>query len=275
MGKLIVFWSPWHGQAKVTASMGAIASTLHHQTKESVVMTHTQFGMADLEGMFNFRMEEEKRRTLYESFGLSSLVLRFKQSWLTDEIVEQALLPVTASTNLYLLPGTTQSAEVVRETDAEAVLHTILARDLKKSNEWVFVDASSGDNSLTKKLVDSADAVVVTLSQNVATWDRYFDEEGWLFEKKNIFYILGGYDQESRFNKRNFIRMYSDYVSDENVGVIPYNVGFMDAISLGSVARFLYANESVHKKDSNYYFVQECKVTAEKLKEFVEKGGAD
>lgn len=269
MGKLVVFWSPWHGQAKVTASMCAIGLQCNRLRKERVVMTHSQFGMSDLEGMFG-RMDKYRRRLLYDNSGLSAAVLRFKQARLTEDSIEQCMIPVT-STGLYLLPGTQQDSGMARESDTTDIIYTLLARDIPKCYDWTLVDVLSGPNALSMKLIDVADAVVVTLSQNVATWEGFFESVTPLLSKRNVFFLLGGYDPNSNYSVKNFLHMNKEYVTEANIGVVPYNVGYMDAISAGTVVRFMYSNENATRKEENYYFMEETKRTAEKLMLFAER----
>lgn len=266
MGNLIVFWSPWHGQAKVTASMGALGVQLNRVSGESVVMTHSQFDMADLEGMFN-RLDEDKRKLLYMNSGLSAAIMRFKQQKLTAEMIGQCMVPLT-STGLFLLPGTEQSAAVAQETEISAIVHTLLARDIPGYYDWTLVDVLSGNNPLSLQLIDAADVVVVTLSQNTATWEKHFENQSGISGRENIFYLLGGYDPFSKNSVKKYSRAYG--IPEERVGVVPYCVGYMDAISAGTAAQFHFFNESAKKKDENYLFVKECRKTAEKIKAFTE-----
>lgn len=271
MGKLVVFWSPWHGQAKVTANMSAVACLLNHDLDERVIMSHSQFNMADLEGMFNFRMEDERRKTIYGNAGLSALILRVKQSWLTEEVVEECLMPVASTTGLYLLPGTEEHADVLKESDTEDLVYALLGRDIKNHYEWVFVDASAGSNPLSMKLLKAADVAVINLSQNVATWDKFMADYPELATMKNALFLVGGYDDDSRYNRRNLVRMYEN-LSNNNVGVVPYNTGYMDAISEGAVARFIFANEGAKKGEENYEFIAECRAISTMIQNVARKG---
>lgn len=271
MGKLVVFWSPWHGQAKVTANMSAVASLLNYDINERVIMSHSQFNMADLEGMFNFRMRDERRKTIYGNAGLSALILRVKQSWLTEEVVEECLMPVASTTGLYLLPGTEENVDVLKGSDTEELVYALLGRDIKAHYEWVFVDASAGNNPLSMKLLKAADVAVINLSQNIATWDKFMDDYPELATMKNALFVVGGYDDDSRYNKRNLVRMYES-LSNNNVGVVPYNTGYMDAISEGAVARFIFANEGVKKGEENYEFIAECRRISNMIQGIARKG---
>ena len=264
MGKLVVFWSPWHGQAKVTASMGAIASTLHHQTKESIVMTHTQFGMADLEGSFDARRNLQNRKTLYHGVGLHALILNFKQTVLTKESIERCVIPL-AERDFYLLPGTEQPMDLVQNANTEEIIETILIRFVVPMYDWTFVDLASGKNSLSERLMEQADIIVVTLSQNVATWTSFFEQWENLAKSKKVFYVLGGHKKESKYTINNFQRMFHMFVSYQQCGVVPDCAGYMDAISEGTASAFFLSNEYVKQGQENFEFIQKCRQTAQKI----------
>ena len=271
MGKLVVFWSLLHGQAKVTANMSAVACLLNNDTQERVIMTHSQFGMADLEGMFNFRMEKEKSKAIYNNAGLSALLLRIKQSWLTEDIVEQCLMPVSTSSGLYLLPGTEEQFDILKASDTEELVYALLGGDIEKYYEWVMVDASAGNNPLSLRLLDAADVIVINLSQNIATWDKFLHEYPQLAKKKNVIFVIGGYDDDSRYNRRNIARMYN-LVNGKNLGVVPNNTAFLDAISDGAVAKYIFSNENAKKGEENYDLISECRAISSMIRDVAQKG---
>ena len=263
MGKLIAFWSPWHGQSKTTASMAAVAMALGKATGDSVAVFHTQTGMADLEGMFDNRMELGKRVRVYEGAGLNSLLLDFKRTELTNEIVMRSALP-TAMNSLYFLPGLEMDETMAKMDDVREILYTLTVRDIPKAYDWTFVDLSSGRNQLSQKIMEVADVVVVALSQNVAVWDRFFDEYGELSGRPNVFFLIGGHKQESQYSIKNFRRI--QHIEKKRCGVVPDCVGFMDAISHGSVDAFYLMNERATKKEENGLFVAECRDAALKIR---------
>lgn len=271
MGKLIAFWSPWHGQAKTTASMAAVAMALSNVTGDTVAMFHTQSGLADLEGMFDNRMGYDKRIQLYEGAGLNSLLLDFKRTELTKELVQRSALP-TAIDRLVFLPGLEMDETLAKMDDVREILYTIAVRDIPNAFDWTFVDLSSGNNQLSTNIIEKADVVVVTMSQNVATWDVLFDEHEELTEKPNTFFLIGGHRKESSYGIRNFRRM--KHISKKNSGVIPDSIGYMDDISKGAVASFYLKNEKAGKNDENGNFIQEAKDVAMKIRALAYGDGA-
>ena len=275
MGKLVVFWSPWHGQAKVTASMAAIAVSVQQLTKERVIMTHSQFNMADLEGMFN-RMNDPRKDVYYDTIGLSGLILQFIQKPVLAEDVEQCSIALPYMDGLYLLPGASKNTNAVRGTEVEDIIETLIVKKVPEGFGWTFVDTASGGNALSERLMAAADIVVIALSQNVATWDSLFEKNKELVKKDNVFFLLGGYEPLSRNNVQSFIREYSPCTRKQNTGVVLQNVGYMDAVSSGSVMRFFAANAKAKRGDENSQFMRACGEFAKKLVEYgrnAEKAG--
>ena len=157
------------------------------------------------------------------------------------------------------------------------MLEYILTERVAEVYDYVFIDLASGKNAFSKRWMEKADVIVVTLSQNVATWDTLFQEYQDLVTKENVFFLFGGHKASSKFNVKNFKRMYRQYADGENAGVVPDCVGYMDAVSDGMVATFYLMNEHVKRKEENYLFITGCKESARKIRALAnketEKGG--
>ena len=274
MGKMVVFWSPLHGQARVTASMGAVAMALSELQGERVAMTHTQFGMADMEGMFDLRIKEEQKQVLYESAGLNALILNFKQAELNKESIKRCSMQVPNARNLFMLPGLTKDVALLQGDELEDILEYILLERVTEAYDWLFIDLASGKNAFSKRLMEKADVIVITLSQNTATWDTLFKEYSELVERENVFFLFGAHKASSKFNVKNFKRMYRRYADGENAGVVPDCVGYMDAVSDGLVSTFYLMNENVKRKEENFLFITECKESAKKISALARKEDA-
>ena len=67
MGKLVTFWSPFIGQAKVTSSMCAIVAAFAMQYPElEIALSHTQPESIELEERLDCRIGFTGKRELYE-----------------------------------------------------------------------------------------------------------------------------------------------------------------------------------------------------------------
>ena len=282
MGKLIVHWSPLHGQARTTSSMGAVALAMNRVTGGRVCITNTQHDdKADLEGMFNSRMSEENKQLLYQAAGLNALISNIKRDKLTAEDVEGSTMP-TPIKNVELLPGVRLEGSISAEDETDRLIYKILTEAVRDTYDWTFVDLAAGNVPLSKRLMKAADIVVVTLSQNRAMWDMFFDQYEEVAERENVFYLIGGHKSDSVYSAKNFSRMYQAYGTRlKTTGIVPDCVGYMDAISEGLVPSFFMMNRRAARKEENGEFIEECVNTATKLKTFADmldgepEGGRD
>lgn len=273
MGKLVVFWSPLHGQACVTASMSAVALALGEKhPEETILLTHTQRGMADLEGMLNMRMAKEYSQKVYNAAGLTALMLNAKQREVDESVVRSCAHAVRGAKNVFLMPGMEQDASLLDERETEELIKVLVSDKLPMAYDWVFVDIASGGNALSSTLMERADIVVITLSQNIVVWEFAFTKMEELPADKKIFFLFGGYHSGSKYNTRNFCLSCRAANIKKNVGIVPHCTGYMDAVSEGSAAWYYYINREADKRDNTYEFMHELRETAEKLISFAQEG---
>ena len=256
--------------------MGAVALAMNHMTGGRVCITSTQYDdMSELEGMFNNRMSEENKQLLYQAAGLSALITNIKRDRLTTDDVEGSTMP-TAVKNVELLPGIRMGETSSRAEEMDYLIYKILTEAVKDCYDWTFVDLAAGDNALSRKLMDAADVVVVTLSQSRFMWAMFFDQYGDIAEKENIFYLIGGHKADSSYSAKNFSRIFRKRGTRlRRIGIVPDCVGYMDSITDGLAASFFMMNSGAAKNDENGDFIKECLKTAEKVREFVHRLGEE
>ena len=276
MGKLIVHWSPLHGQGKTTASMGAIALAMSLMAfGERICVTHTQDDMSDLEGMFDNRPSQEQKKILYQVAGWNALIKNIKREKLTPTAIEDCTIETTIK-NLALLVGIEKEESSTNTDEIDDLVYKIMIEHIKTYYDWTFVDLAAGKNQLSKKFMEVADFIVVTLSQNCGIWDLFFEQYSDIAQKKNVFYLFGGYRQESIYHRKNFAMIYQKQgVKQNRIGVVPDNVGYMDAIANGTIGDFFVENMKAKKKEENVDFIQECQATARKIRKAVLREGEE
>lgn len=270
MGRLIVHWSPLHGQAKTTASMGAVALAMNQITKDRVCVTHTQFGMSDLEGMFDNRPGDDRKAVLYQAAGLNALITDIKRNRLTDDDVNSCAVG-TVCKNVDLIPGIeVKDMQTVGE-EMNLLVFKIITDAVKSYYDWTFVDLAAGNNPQSKKFMDAADIIVITLSQNCTMWDNLFECYPELVKQENVFFLFGGHKKESSYNSRNFARIFRSHgIETKRVGLVPDCTGYMDAISDGLVPEFFAKFSKKSSASEEKRFIEECCETAVKLKGMLE-----
>lgn len=260
----IVFWAPVHGQTRQSSNMLAIALNMVLREQKRLMLTQTQFRMNDLEDAIVGRAGiKEIKEQFYQDMGIDSLIRCIKRKRLEKADVENCCVQLSQDAEMVLLPGSQSgNYEVYYETFRELIV--MVLEEAEKYYDVVMVDTNPGLDQINKKLFQAADVVVVNLSQNMGVVDSYFNEIPEELSGKNVFYLFGSYLTDSSYNLKNLRLKYRE-LNKKNSGVVPVNVGFMDAISGGRVKDFFEENLECEQGDANYMFVREVKLATERL----------
>lgn len=259
----IVYWSPVHGQAGTTSNMlisALIAGILY---KKKCLLMHTHFMLNNLEApLVGSNAKNAGSSGYFQDVGLDALIRSFKAGKLTKEDLENCCISIP-NTKVSLLPGTSKSNQVSFEYEMDMVIRKLL-RAMEELVDIVFIDVCSGNHPLSHKILESSDVIVINLSQNTGLMESCLSSYPNLIKKK-VFYLIGCYDGNSKYNISNIRRHYRRYIKNGNSGVIPYNTSFRDALCDGRVAEFVKDNLGCGKYDENLFFIEEAKKVTEKI----------
>lgn len=266
----IVFWSPVHGQTRQSSNMLAVALMLAMKKKCRVMITQTQFCMNDLEDAVVGRaVAKGVREQFYQDMGIDAVCRCIKHKRLEKSDLENCCIQVLEKPELMLLPGTkVGSYEIHYE-----LLHEMMPYVLKQAElyfDYTLIDTNPGADRISRQLIESAEAVVVNLSQNIGVLDAFFSNYPKEFNGKKVFFLFGSYLADSCYNLHNLRFRYGP-IKRENSGVIPLNIGYMDAVSGGKIVDYFEANLESETGDTNYIFVSEAEKVVEGLLGFVGK----
>ena len=128
---------------------------------------------------------------------------------------------------------------------------------INKISDLTFVQCDSSESIVSKKILKEADLVVVNLPQNPANFLQILKSNE--FQSDNLVFLIGQYNEDSKYHFNNIRRKF--HIQKENIGVIPYNVDFMDSLIGGKTIEFLERNRDCRKQDYNYYFMQELRTS--------------
>ena len=168
MGKLITFWSPFVGQAKVTSSMCAIVSAFAMQYPNlELALSHTQPEAMELEERLDCRIGFTSKRELYEKTGMSALILQYMQGGLTSERIRRCAIPLFLR-SMYLFSGTGKKEPI------DPIPYSILTEKLVQEFDVTFLDLVSGEKEASFQFMQMADVVVVVLPQRPLYWEIFF-----------------------------------------------------------------------------------------------------
>lgn len=266
----VVYWSPVHGQAGTTSNMLANAIMTGIQYKKKCLLMHTHFKLNNLEApLVGCNTKNADKSGYFLDVGLDSLIRSFKASKLGEEDLINCCISIP-NTNISLLPGTCKNNEASFSYEMDSVIINLL-RAMEDLVDIVFIDVCSGNHPLSRKIINDADLVVVNLSQNIGLIDSYFtnvQNQILLLEnpkRHKLFYLIGNYDDNSKYNMRNIRRRHRKAIKYSNSGIIPYNTAYHDALCDGSVVDFIKENLGCGKEDENYYFISEVNQASTKI----------
>lgn len=226
-----------------------------------VIQTH--INLNNLEGSMVSALKTD--REFFMELGIDALTRYIKSAPLDEEVIESCSISLL-NKQLNLLPGTAKYNRKIYENDISKTITGIL-HAASKCHDLVFIDTKSGINDLSMKIMKDSDIVVVCLNQNKSILENYANISE--IRNKKVFYLIGNYDYNSRYNLYNLRKSFS-WLRNNNSAIIPYNTEYMDAQSDGQVIQFILKNMDCDKDDNNGYFINQVKLAVNKLMKYAE-----
>jgi len=267
----IVFWSNVHGQTGVTSNLTAISIFMALNYRFRILLMHNEFNNSSLDESLMSQYELDSKDDSMFDIGIDALARFSKYNKLNKESIESYTTALIKG-KLDLLIGTSMKNREAFYKVFNEVNENIFY-NLNKYYDFVFSDATAGDN-YSMKLLEEADLIVVNLNQNIRIIKRFFDSEIYLKYADKCFYIIGFYNEDSRFNRYNLVRKFpfekkniTSKISGKsnNVGVVPYNINFSDSENSGRSIEYFLKNLNIQKKSINYSFFYEIEKNVETI----------
>ena len=192
----------------------------------------------------------------YSSIGMEPLLRKLHSGFNDISSISNNVLCFMENKLMYL-PGYNVINEDVFEYQLNMVID-ILMEKLELFAKNIFIDTANNNNLSTKTILNDADIIVVNINQNHQVIDDFFRNYGSVVHK--AFFLVGNYEQYSRFDVNTIIKRYG--ISEDRIGVVPYNYEFREALISGRVIEFISKNHQCKRRDTNYYFITQLKKAA-------------
>ena len=266
----VAFWSPYHGQTGTTTTALTLASMVAMTNNYKVLLGHSHFQRSTLEKCLMQQRQLSEDLLSFNDQGLNALRRLAKNGRLVPEKVSDYTTPLLANNRLDLLQGIDgfNGNEISEEIQ---LLRRIFAR-ADGAYDLVMVDVHSGLNqSLTRKILEDADVVVVCLNQNIWLLEEYFghSEEGAMLTDKRIIYHISSYHKDSKYTLKNLKRRFNI----ETLIATPYSPELMDACSNGAGLDFYMRHIGGGKNDRFYPFMKELRQSVDRFLEALNQVG--
>ena len=258
----IVFWGGNAAHVGTTSNMLLVALAAAQTYQYKTLMVQCRFDLNTIEGALVDRKQRCQIKEEYSYLrnrGIDYLIHKSKFCELTEEVVQQVLVPVWCDRAFYI----PSSEKLHKELFEKNLFYHIknISTVTERFADFTCFDAGSSYGELTEEILKYADRIIVTLPQNPAVLDSFFSRRQKFQEK--MLYLIGNYDYHSTYNAGNIQRIYR--IPKDRLGVIPYNVRFQNAFYQGSLIRFLGKNLNCKRFHENYYFVKELLASVKKI----------
>jgi len=259
MGKLVVFWSPYAGVAKVTASLCAVACGFGMQYPEAeVAICSVGPGLVRPEEYLLEQRTGEFSGNVYGMAGIENLKLNFRKTMLSPEIIRRSAVSLKMK-SLFVYPGNSLDGEL------DEISVRLLEQTLKQEFDCVFLDLGNGKQSQETHFLELADLIVVVLPQAQRYYRDFLEKKNDFFKNGRYCILFGGYLGKYPSGRKLHALVTGNDVLKE-AGVIPLNTGFFRAMEERNVVDFFYRNQRAGKKEENYEFISQTKKAAKEIR---------
>lgn len=232
MGKVIAFWSAWHGRGN-TSNCIASAMQFSMVNNNSSMIAHTQYIRSGMEQVF-LTGKEDDDILKFSDFGLDSLERALRTGKLEPKNFDDYTSNVIKK-KLEFLPGSKKTNVKIFESSIGQTIIDII-NFAKESKEFSFVDVGSAINDdMTKRVLDMSDLIFVTVDQSKFVLKDFFEKQYKLLEDKNIVLLVGRYDLDSNYSIKDIKK---EFKYDGEIIGIPYVTDYSDALNSHSIKKF-------------------------------------
>jgi MinD-like ATPase involved in chromosome partitioning or flagellar assembly len=229
---LVAFWGPSLGQGRTSSNMAAIATTIALDHHVRILVTHTHQGHGTLEHIF--ASARPYTPSLHNHGGMDAIERLVMCGMLTPEGIRDQAESILKD-RLELLRGLSGTGD-----KAQKLILPHIFREYQRFYDLLFIDMSSESNSdVVNMVLQQADLVVVNINQDRRLLESYFHKGGKavIGDHAPMLYCLGAYERTSRLNKEKIIKQFG--LNKKELGVIPYDVRFLDAQNEQRMLQFL------------------------------------
>lgn len=249
----IAFWSSASGRSATSGNMIAVGTMASLVYSLKTVFVQFDYLSKPIEEVFEGKNTDNFIRdemSYYKREGIDEILAKLKLKKLNDEVVLENIKNIK-NTSLYYIPSSRKVRNGIDEEAAE-YLSGDLPRVLRKMSDISLIDNQNGNRRLSKKSLRDCDVVVINLYQGIEEADKILEDEG--IRKKAVF-LVGKYDDESKDDLASIRRRYN--LQKDEIGVIPYNIHFHDAINEGKVVEYIKKSMYATRNDTNFLFINE------------------
>lgn len=249
----IAFWSSASGKSATSGNMIAVGTMASLVYSLKTVFLQFDYLSKPIEEVFegkgtnNFIRDEI---SYYKNEGIDDILSKLKLKKLNEETIVNNIKNIK-NTSLYYIPSSRKVRNGIDEESAE-YLSSNLPKFLEKISDINLIDNQNGNRRLSKKSLRDSDVIVFNLYQGIEGIEAILEDEN--IRKKAVF-LVGKYDEESNDDLPSIRKRYN--LEKDEIGVIPYNIHFHDALNEGKVVEYIKRGMYSKRNDADFVFINE------------------
>lgn len=211
------------GQLGTTVHTALLALWMAYMEKKNCLVMSVQPARRELEIYLTGRKDRGSR--WQRGNGIEALRKLVKAGLADKDAIRECVTEL--GKHLDLLPEQFYDADERTLRDYEESMSDMM-RELGKYYDFVFCDVGDERGELAQLVIGSSDLLVRNIGQNTTDFLKCFEESRSLYHVIPVFYLLGCYDSESKYNIHNLRHCYRELTA-ANCACIPYCTEIHDA----------------------------------------------
>ncbi len=268
---VISFYSNEKKETGQTMSLAAITTQMAIDHNYKILIISTEFNDLVLENCF-WEYEKIRAKNVIDksenaSAGLDSdiegLIKVLNSNRSSTEIIKNyARTILKERLDILVSPATTD----YNEYKEIAGYYSNIISLANRYYDFVFVDISKKLPKEEKEsILQISDLVVINLTQRLKTLNDFIElqSQNEFYRRKNVMLLIGKYDRDSKYNKKNLTRYLKE---KKEVSVVPYSMLLLENCDEGKAIDYIWGLKGIKDElDTNKIFLKEVSETTGKI----------
>lgn len=248
----IAFWSMSSGKSATSGNMLAVSIMSSLVYSVSGILLQLDYCSRAIDDVFSNRKQTNlimEEFAYYNQKGFDQLLDRCQINEINVADLKDNMIPVK-NTYMSYIPSSKRARTGINDREIIAGSKKLM-KLLSQVGQYNFIDCINGYGSISKALLKCADVVVINICQGMNIDELVKDKD---IMKKAVF-LVGRYDENSSEGVAEIRKKYG--IERDSIGVIPYNIGFHDAIQEGKIVPYFAKYITARRTDDNFNFIND------------------
>lgn len=256
------------GQLGTTLHTALLAIWLASEEKKHCLVMSVQPGRRDL-GLYLMGQDRQYKSQTQEGTGMEALRKLVRAGLADKEGIRECVTELRE--HLSLLPEQFYDTDHRTLRDYQEEMPEML-NELEKYYDFILCDVGDERGALARQVMGNAGLFVRNIGQNIKGFSKCFEESAMLSLGAPVFYLLGCYDAQSKYNMHNLRHCYHE-LTLTNSACLPYCTEIRDACLDGKLLALFEKWKKGRAGEVLEEFFASLRKAAKRMQEAAKEGG--